>query len=432
MREYEIDIEFNDLARIMSDVGSDGIIDGFNEDIKDRFAEEIWNTKLDYLQQLKNDLSYNRRKLLQNEKLIAGIRNKKKLAIIKKDIEIFKTRLGDIQNKLNLVSTDINNTNKGLENDVKCCINLQIDRNEVFEYYEIIKKMYSLLQEMDSDRIINIDIYEDLRAQETTSPVNYTYTIEQFNSLVELYNHMNGYKKTGNRESGEIFFTDDVSSRETPGTRLSLGDVYFINKRITDIVDYIKQKQFTPYEAMIYIHYYLSGLEYFDSEKCFAQMITGPLLGQEIVCSGYASLTKAIIDRLDMPGLKCEIQGLNNILPDKSGYGDFSHAVCLIDIIDKKYDINSLYYDDISSDSIVYGDVFAKGSEESELYKDLTGSYEDGRFTYFLYPQCDTMLFIEDGKHKYMAKDNALNRYEQIIYIETKDKDLEKDLEDIN
>ena len=104
--------------------------------------------------------------------------------------------------------------------------------------------------------------------------------------------------------------------------------IYFINKRITNIVDFIKQKQFTPFEAMIYIHNYVTSLQYTRGDA--SQIIVGALNGQEIVCSGYASIIKAIIDKLNMPGLKCDIIGLNKINEDKTGYADIQlyHYCC--------------------------------------------------------------------------------------------------------
>ena len=432
MEKFEISLEFFDLAKILSEQKQENIAIDY-EEVKTRISEEIWNAKLDSLSELKAKLKYTQDKLEEMQEQIAKIKNKKKLAAIKKSIKATEVAISQIKAEIDQLDMDIENTNSGKrtnKKDINYSINLRINRDEVFEYYEIVKKIYSLLRDLEDKAVVNIEIYEALREQETTAPVNYTYTIEQFNDLVELYNHMNGYKVAEGHEYGDILFTDDVNDRNE--NKLSLGDVYFINKRIDNIVDFIKQKQFTPYEAMLYIHNYLTALEYNDTESCIAQMITGPLLGQEIVCSGYASLTKAIVDKLNMPGLKCELQGFNYVNANKSAYADSSHAACLIHIKDEKYDIDGSYYDDISSDSVIYYDVFDKGSEESELLGDLITMSDDGRFTYFLYPQCDSMLFIDNGKHNYMVRDRALTRYEQIIYIDTEDKDLKKDIEEID
>ena len=428
MEKFEIDLEFFDLAKILSEQAENGVNDDY-EMVKTKFAEEIWNAKLDSLSELKAKLENTQRELEEKQKQSTKTKNKKKLAAIKKDIQTIQESITAIKAKINLAEEDIKNTNLGLKangKDVKYSINIRINRDDVFEYYEIIKKIYSLIHEIEDKTVVNIEIYEALREQTTSAPANYTYTIDQFNSLVELYDHMNGYMSVEAREHGEILFTDDVSE-----AKLSLGDVYFINKRIDSIVDFIKQKQFTPYEAMLYIHNYLTSLEYTDSEGYFTQMITGPLLGQEIVCAGYASLTKAIIDRLDMPGLKCEIQGFNTIKADKSNYGNYTHAVSLIHIKDEKYNIDGSYYDDASSDHVEYDDPFDKGSEESKEYKFLIEDVNEGRFTFFMYPLCDAWLLTDDGRRNYMVEDDAISRYGQIIYIDTKKEKFKRDLEHI-
>ena len=294
MEKFEVDLEFFNLAKILSEQTDDGVNDDY-EDVKTRFVEEIWNAKLDSLSELKSKLQHTQSKLEKLKKQSDKIKNKKKLDDIKKDIKETEELISKIKVKIELAEEEINNTNLGLKTnktDAKYLINIRINRDEVFEYYEIIKKIYSLIHEIEDNTVINIEIYEALREQSTSAPANYTYTINQLNSLVELYDYMNGYMSVEARDHGEILFTDDVGNENED--KLSLGDVYFINKRIDSIVDFIKQKQFTPYETMIYIHNYLTSLKYTDSEGYFTQMVTGPLLKQEIVCAGYASLTKAI------------------------------------------------------------------------------------------------------------------------------------------
>ena len=48
-----------------------------------------------------------------------------------------------------------------------------------------------------------------------------------------------------------------------------------------------------------------------------------------------------------------------------------------------------------------------------------------------MYPLCDAWLLTDDGRRNYMVEDDAISRYGQIIYIDTKKEKFKRDLEHI-
>ena len=126
-------------------------------------------------------------------------------------------------------------------------------------------------------------------------------------------------------------------------------------------MDYIKEGQFTPFEAATFIHQYITTqFAYKENEDYLysPRSLVGVLTSDDIVCVGYASLTKAIIDRLNMPGLQCStfaskitssidneaVEGIDKGVPS-------GHMQNLVIINDPSYDINGRYITDACWDS---------------------------------------------------------------------------------
>ena len=142
MEKFEISLEFFDLAKILSEQKQENIAIDY-EEVKTRISEEIWNAKLDSLSELKAKLKYTQDKLEEMQEQIAKIKNKKKLAAIKKSIKATEVAISQIKAEIDQLDMDIENTNSGKrtnKKDINYSINLRINRDEVFEYYEIVKK----------------------------------------------------------------------------------------------------------------------------------------------------------------------------------------------------------------------------------------------------------------------------------------------------
>ena len=101
---------------------------------------------------------------------------------------------------------------------------------------------------------------------------------------------------------------------------------------------------------MLEIHTYItSTFRYNTNGLESSRVLPGIFNNQEIVCSGYASLVKAIIDKLGMPELECDLVACKFV--DEHNEIMESHCHNLVKIRDKKYGIDGYYVEDACWDS---------------------------------------------------------------------------------
>ena len=286
-------------------------------------------------------------------------------------------------------------------------VNLRVNREDFFKVGDELKEVCDELSKACNCDLINIEIYENLSEQSVSAPINYTYTINEINDIAQIYKRINDNIKKSNCNPVGLYFTDSETQEDLSSSRLSFEDVININQKIDDVVDIIKEKRFTPYETMLYIHNWLTSFEY-KNKGSSSQMIIGPLNGSDIVCAGYVSLTKTIVDKLNMPGLECGFTSLKTILEDKSDY-DKSHVICLIKIKDEKYNIDGIYHNDATWDC-----------RRRNKREDMRNT---GRFAHFMYPVTDRNHLIRDGRYiNNIAYEPKSRRY-QIICSTLEDED---------
>ena len=65
------------------------------------------------------------------------------------------------------------------------------------------------------------------------------------------------------------------------------------------------------------------------------------------ICVGHASLVKAVVDRLNDPNLKCRFISVDVTKKHTSA----GHAMCIVDILDNKYNIKGSYAEDVCYDA---------------------------------------------------------------------------------
>ena len=118
------------------------------------------------------------------------------------------------------------------------------------------------------------------------------------------------------------------------------------NSEIDRVCKVIKDSKLSPFEALAFIHQYVGNVAQYNSSNAeksprFAkdQYFAGAYDAMpEVVCMGYASLMKEIIDNLNMPGLSTEIFVTSYFDRDITKY--INHARCYIQIKDDKYKLN--------------------------------------------------------------------------------------------
>lgn len=134
------------------------------------------------------------------------------------------------------------------------------------------------------------------------------------------------------------------------------------NLAIEEVCEFIKANDFSPMEALAYIHRYVSTVaRYHKTETSYFpnsnkdQFFAGAFLKTpEIVCMGYSSLMQEIIKTLNMPGLKCELVYVDMDLLNEGTTG--RHARCFVKVKDDKYGIDQTMFDDPTWDNVKNGD----------------------------------------------------------------------------
>lgn len=135
-----------------------------------------------------------------------------------------------------------------------------------------------------------------------------------------------------------------------------LKSVVKANLEIEKVCEFIKKNNFSPFEAIAFIHDYVSTLARYNISKQEIlwdnkdQFFVGGFMElPEIVCAGYATLMKEIVDNLNMEGLKCDRISIE--FKNMKKNADDSHARCLITISDIKYGLYQTFYDDPTWDN---------------------------------------------------------------------------------
>lgn len=116
-------------------------------------------------------------------------------------------------------------------------------------------------------------------------------------------------------------------------------------KSLSAIVDDVNQYNFSPLEKMMYVYDIVRRRVYKDADSdedlLVARDLTSALLGDKVVCLGYAVILEHILNQL---GIKTSTE----LLYSMTGHG---HARNVVLIKDDKYDIEGVYYLDATWDS---------------------------------------------------------------------------------
>ncbi len=118
-----------------------------------------------------------------------------------------------------------------------------------------------------------------------------------------------------------------------------------IVKTIYNIVDEVNGFDFSPLEKIMYVYDIVRNKVYKEvdegEDKMIARNLSTSLLGDKIVCVGYSKIFKAILNQLN---IDCE-----EVLLHYSGQK--GHARNSVFIKDKKYNIDGIYYFDVTYDA---------------------------------------------------------------------------------
>lgn len=239
---------------------------------------------------------------------------------------------------------------------------------------------------------VRIAVNDAMITKSNSAVADYLYDEKDLAKIVELNNRL---AEAGMKKG--IVFDEyrSISSLEDYDKSWKIEDVVKANSELDNIAANIKKMNLSPFETMLFIHSYLTkNFAYAEggTEEC--RVVPGIIKTHKIVCSGYASFVKTIVDKLNMPELKCEIVGCEIYKKSLTYEFEGGHCHNIIQISDPKYGIEGYYVEDACWDA-------------------KTKEFARGRgFSHCLYPVTDLEHF--NGMH-YVQKDSA-NRLSALMF----------------
>lgn len=131
-------------------------------------------------------------------------------------------------------------------------IRITIKRSELNKENLILLKEFC---ETLLDKGEQISIYVHDKQQQNDDSIDYLYSNQQINQIIELNNHL---LNKGMQNQIRFFENHLIYSEIDLYSSWTLDDVVNANKNIDSVVDHIKQNNYSPYEAMTYIHMYVT------------------------------------------------------------------------------------------------------------------------------------------------------------------------------
>lgn len=111
--------------------------------------------------------------------------------------------------------------------------------------------------------------------------------------------------------------------------------------KISTMINEIEKYNFSPMEKIMYVYDIVRNKIYIEvdenEDKMLSRNLSSSLLGDKIVCVGYAKIFRTLLQKL---GITCKELYLHH--PDRKG----GHARNVIYVKDEKYDIDGVYYFD--------------------------------------------------------------------------------------
>ncbi len=257
--------------------------------------------------------------------------------------------------------------------EVKILIPASLLKNK--EYISKIVEQCATLK--SNGKIVKVYVQEKLADHDNSRQMEFLYS----NAEMEVFAALNNALIDNQLEPLRF-----CEGKSTTGA-WTLETIINANKSIDNIVSYIKERKFTPFEAMLYIHRWITSQFSYQEGTAITdgRVLPSIIKDQKIVCSGYATLVKCIIDRLNLPGLEADIIGCGLYERKLMGVKQLGrHSHNLIRIRDDKYGIDGAYVEDACWDS-------------------KTKTRENGRgFAHCLYPVADLnnfskgMIYVDD------------------------------------
>lgn len=192
-------------------------------------------------------------------------------------------------------------------------INIRVEENKIDEIIKIINKIENKIEK--PLQFINI-ITENKTIK----------NIEQLKTLEE-------------KRIVKIWYEDGI-------TDCTIDEFIIMRKNIDEIVNKINKTKLTKFEKLLYVYDIVKKFNYKKSEDNYSmdgRQLHKIFTTNNLVCSGYAKLTKQILNELGITAGIYKLITKNNEL----------HTRNIVHIIDEKYNINCLYSMDPTWESAI-------------------------------------------------------------------------------
>ena len=287
--------------------------------------------------------------------------------------------------EIKMLSSIDEDYNKIISNykELRNCINedyndIQLIASDLKEYVEILKSFKNREDSFYKEKIDSIE-YIQIYSKNNEDTLKY---LEKNQILRNKKIILEGFFDLDtNIDELELLFKNyhniyvEIEDNNLP---IKLNELKKTQDIINNIVNDIKKYNYSPIEQIMYAYDIVRSRVYTkETENELAETsrdLTKVLLGDKIVCVGYARVLKTILNQLRIKNLLYELNRKNS---------DKGHALNLIYIDDKKYNIKGLYYFDptwdskkIDNDNYLYSyRYFANTKERIENYQNHT--YKD-------------------------------------------------------
>ncbi len=181
------------------------------------------------------------------------------------------------------------------------------------------------------------------------SSSNYLYSNKELSVLSEIEHF---YLSKGYKDAIKFSELNEINNEDDYNSAWPFSMVVKANRQIDKIVDSMHKLKLTPFEAMLYVHMYVASFRYNETknitkwEKELSRVLLGMATDEKfIVCSGYASFGKAILDKYNDKNIFCDFSPIQ--LMEKNDLLISAHEQLVVTINDEKYKISGIYGDDI-------------------------------------------------------------------------------------
>ena len=219
----------------------------------------------------------------------------------------------------------------------------------------------------------------------------------------------------------DMFYNEDNIYIKLEGNEelITIKELDATLKKIDEMVLQVKKYDFSPLEQLFYVYDKVRDKIYVkendNEDNSISRDLTKVLLGDKIVCKGYANIFNAILKKL---GFKTDLYCI--IKKELVNGKRVGHARNIVLLNDKKYAINGVYFDttwdckrNVGDNSFLYSyKYFAKTKNDMEYFDQ--GKYID--YTLPFYDENMVLNFIETIENEGLEKvsDNII---ETINYL---------------